>query len=219
MKNIITLLLAAAFVVALVVAFGALSGPKSGPAKGSPIDPSNDPVQVNGNGELETRSIDGGELTLTKVADYRIAATVCGRKKYSQPWQSLVAPIDLCVAWGRLATENIKPWLKFSQDMRWYQFRYEREAPVDGPYISQHSANMHLVAAVKNIKRAIAKIDKGDLVLLEGYLINIHGTFKGQKVMWNSSQTREDDGNGACELMYVYKVQNGDQVYTTVESY
>jgi hypothetical protein len=42
----------------------------------------------------------------------------------------------------------------------------------------------------------------GQIVTLDGYLVNATGP-EGRT--WNSSLTRDDTGNGACELIYVEK--------------
>jgi hypothetical protein len=41
-----------------------------------------------------------------------------------------------------------------------------------------------------------------DLVELEGYLVYV----KGDNFTWNSSLTRNDTGDGACEVLYVEKI-------------
>lgn len=59
---------------------------------------------------------------------------------------------------------------------------------------------MHMVPADAAVARALKRVRVGDVVTLDGYLIEADkpGGWK-----WRSSLTREDTGSGACELVYV----------------
>jgi len=76
-----------------------------------------------------------------------------------------------------------------------------------------HSANNHIVPVNENVGRAVKSVKKKDAVVLEGYLVNIQGSYKGRDVRWNSSLSRTDTGNGSCELFYVTKVRIESKVY------
>jgi hypothetical protein len=65
------------------------------------------------------------------------------------------------------------------------------------------SANMHLVPANDAVADALAAVDAGDRVRIDGWLVQIDAT-DGWR--WRSSLTREDSGAGACELIYVCAV-------------
>ena len=70
--------------------------------------------------------------------------------------------------------------------------------------VNRHSANNHLIPADGEIKKEISKIRKGDIVEITGYLVSLKATNpEGETYDWNSSLTRTDTGNGACELIYV----------------
>ncbi len=60
---------------------------------------------------------------------------------------------------------------------------------------------MHLIPANESVKSTIKKIRQGDLVEISGSLVNVisnNGDWR-----WSSSLTRNDTGNGACELIWV----------------
>ena len=181
---------------------------------GHPVDPSGEPIQVPVDSPESVPIVfRDGRADLTKVTKYDVSARICGRQKYSQPWQSYVAPYDLCLAWGDVGTKNLDAWLSFSQDMRWYHFRLKRDAPVSVPYVTDHTANTHLIYANDNLKKAVSRLKKNDVVRLRGYLVTLQGTYKGSKIFWNSSLSRVDTGNGACELMYLESMKIGDRLY------
>ena len=89
----------------------------------------------------------------------------------------------------------------------------ERRSPFDTSYVIAHSANNHIIPANENIHRAVKMIKKKMRLFLEGYLVNLKGTYKGREVSWNTSLSRTDTGNGSCELFYVSKVRIDTKIY------
>jgi hypothetical protein len=51
----------------------------------------------------------------------------------------------------------------------------------------------------------IKEIRNGDIVQLSGSLVNVVSESDGWR--WKSSQTRNDTGKGACELIWVESLQ------------
>ncbi len=135
------------------------------------------------------------------------------RKTYSFGWDGEISPLDLAVVWGKLAEPEYHRFMSYRQSGRWYFYKYKSGFPLDDHYIISHSSNNHIIPANKNVKRAVMTIGEGDKVVLEGFLVNLKGDYKGRAVTWNSSTTRVDTGNGSCEVFYVYKVRIKDMVY------
>jgi len=156
---------------------------------------------------------DGGSVEATPKAAYRIAAKLCGRQRYRGDWTSQIAPYDFCLAWGRLAGDEAKGLIEYSQDMRWYHFQMKRGGPIDAAYAARHSANNHLILTDKDVRQAAARAPVGEIVELTGYLVNLRGKWKDRDVWWNTSLTRDDTGAGSCELIYVKSLRVGDRVY------
>lgn len=161
-----------------------------------------DPVQINLPKD-EVVLIPGkeGEVKATLVAEYTVEAVVKGKKKYSD-YPSQISSYDFILAWGELNQKEASKCIKYSQSGRWYYYRYFKGLPVSVEYIGSHSANVHIIHKDEEVFNKIKKIDKGDHVILHGYLVNVN--FKDG--WWNSSLSRNDTGNGACEIMYVTSV-------------
>ncbi len=68
--------------------------------------------------------------------------------------------------------------------------------------IESHSANWHLVPANSTVWRKLNGLRVGDVVKLEGMLVNLENP--GVATM-NTSLIRTDTGAGACEIVYVEK--------------
>jgi hypothetical protein len=63
---------------------------------------------------------------------------------------------------------------------------------------------MHMVPADATVARSLERIDAGDVVRVDGWLIRIDGD---QGWHWQSSLSRDDSGRGACELVLVCSIQ------------
>jgi len=127
---------------------------------------------------------------------------------------TLISPVDFAVVWGELSKEEAKKHIRYSQNNRWYYFYYDEESPYDCAFISAHSANMHILPANENIRNAVLSVCVGDYIRLKGYLVNIDGKRSdGQIVYWRSSLSRNDTGDGSCEVMWVIEIQDGKKIY------
>lgn len=153
------------------------------------------------------------EFIITPVAEYKIAAIVVSKKSYHDGWHAEIAPVDLALAWGKMAESGYDKYISYSQSDRWYVYEYEEESPFDDNYVITHSSNNHIIPADENIYKAIRSLKKKERVLLEGFLVNVKGRYKGGDFWWNSSSTRKDSGDGSCEVFYVKKVRIGTKVY------
>jgi hypothetical protein len=178
------------------------------------IDTSRDPIQTSyKSDETVIREIKNGHFTIAPVAEYKISGVVVSKETYSSEWEGKISPIDLAVVWGKLAEPEYDRYITYSQSNRWYFYKYKQGSPFDNSYIISHSANNHIIPANENIHEAVKTIGRKDKVVLEGFLVNIKGTYNGQTVIWNTSLSRRDTGNGSCELFYVSKVRIDTKVY------
>ena len=144
-----------------------------------------------------------GTVTIEKLASYEIRAAVKSRQDYTADYPAQVSPFDLALAWGELNKPAIDRHVRYSQSGRWYYFQYDAEVPVDEAYIYQHSANVHLIPENKQIERQLKRIRKNDLVELTGYLVRV----RFDNGPWTSSLSRQDTGDGSCEILYVKSVK------------
>ncbi len=190
------------------------SGPVPTETVSDSIDTSQEPVQVPSNpGEPFTLQTKHGPFTLRPVAEYKASVMVVGKERYFSGWSAEISPVDLAVVWGRLAEPEYYDYVTYSQSDRWYYYEYKQGSPLTNSYIISHSSNNHIIPATENILKAIKSVKKKQKIVVEGLLVNITGTYEGQRVWWNSSLSRTDTGAGSCELFYVSKVRIDDKVY------
>ena len=142
--------------------------------------------------------------TITELADFRIKAKVLSKKNYSMGREADLSPTDLTLGWGNMSDESILDQIKISQSGRFYRWRVE-SFPVPRREIETSSANMHLIPANDAVDSALQEIRNGDIIELSGSLVNVESDNDGWR--WKSSQTRNDTGYGACELIWVESLQ------------
>ena len=134
------------------------------------------------------------------LENYEGSFRVLGREDYNLGREAEFSPMDIAVGWGEMANPQVYKQIDISQSNRWYHWRIDHEPPISFREIETHSANMHLVPADAYVASQMKKIKKDDLVYLKGALIEIQAP-DGWR--WKSSLSREDTGNGACELIRV----------------
>lgn len=184
--------------VLVVILFATVYNPYAGP------DFLEDPVQSQLN-QTESLIHQGreGTVAIEKLAAYQIRAAVKSRQDYAADYPAQVSPLDLALAWGELNKPEIDQHIRYSQSGRWYYFQYDAEVSVDEAYIYQHSANVHLIPESKQIERQLKRIRENDLVELAGYLVRV----QFDNGPWTSSLSRQDTGDGSCEILYVKSVK------------
>ena len=148
-------------------------------------------------------AITQGEYQLQPRAHYDITARVLSVERYHMDPGANLSPIDFAVGWGPMSDTDTLRHFKVTQGARFYTI-YPDEQAIDIPTALRASANMHLIPADDNVRDALLSTRPGNIVTLNGYLVRAS---RSDGFVWNTSLTRNDSGNGACELMYVQGVE------------
>ena len=130
--------------------------------------------------------------------DFRIL----GSKIYHNDEQAKFSPIDYAVSWGLFAEPEIARHISVNQYDRYLNWKMDR-LPVPKEQAMQMVSNMHIIPANPNIAKQIKNVKRGDLVRLKGELVEI----KDKDLVWTSSLTPTDTGDGACELFRVSSIE------------
>jgi hypothetical protein len=117
------------------------------------------------------------------------------------------------MVWGDLADGDAWRKLDWSQSGRWYFWRWSGAQPFPKATVVRNSSNTHIVPANPNLKRAARALGEGDVAELSGELIRIEGHQGGEIVTWRSSLSREDSGDGSCELLYLRRLRVNGKVF------
>ncbi len=170
-----------------------------------------DPVQTETEGS-ENFTLDGYNIDIYYLYEYDIEGLVVSTNRHY--WFGIdneLSPVDAAIAWGPAAELNNKVDFHWGQTGRYYHFRVsgdDMNIIGDLSEISCSSSNNHLVPSDSKTRSQVKKIRTGDHIKIKGYLVNIDGLDEdGKSFYWDSSTTRDDTGDGACELIYVTDVQ------------
>jgi hypothetical protein len=149
------------------------------------------------------------DFTMTRKASFDIQARVLSRETYFLGTESDLSPIDLALGWQRMSDQAVIDQINIRQGGRWYYTRYALPPPIPEQEIIRSSANMHMIPADGTVERALKRLRPGELVRLRGYLVDVDHS---SGWMWRTSMTREDTGQGACEIVYVEDIQSLSEI-------
>jgi len=141
-----------------------------------------------------------GDSVATGLAHYHIRARVLGVRWYSHDSGAAIAPVDLALGWGCMSDWSIYGRLEISQSNRFYYFTWAdaKPIPVTVGDMQVHSSNNHIITANPLVLRMLSRVRRDDVVVIDGDLVQVDG-IDGR--CWRSSLTRQDTGDGACELI------------------
>ncbi|PVZ72081.1 hypothetical protein [Pelagibaculum spongiae] len=140
---------------------------------------------------------------IAPLAEFSLSARVLSRENYSLDAGADLAPIDLALGWGAMSDNQVIDQLSISQSGRFYFWSWQNQPPISNRQIIQSSSNMHMVPVDDYIANQLKDVRKGDIIQLRGLLIEAN---KSNGWKWRSSLSRDDTGNGACELFFVKEV-------------
>ena len=159
------------------------------------------PVQVD-IGDSEPHLSKPG-YRITPLERFSLEARVLSAEPYWFDRGAELAPVDLALGWGPMSDTAVLDRISISQSGRFYFWHVDR-FPIPRHDIEVNSANMHMIPADANIAHTLKSIRVGQVVRLSGYLVDVAAP---DGFHWRSSLTRNDTGNGACELVWVEDLQ------------
>jgi hypothetical protein len=118
-------------------------------------------------------------------------------------WNDNVNISDLCVVWGENVRRDAYRRVSYSHDQWTCWWSWRSQSPgheFDGTAVS----NNHLVTDQKAIAHLLKQVHIGDEVRFRGYLADYTTFESGQpRGTRKTSVVRTDEGNGACEVVWV----------------
>ena len=157
-----------------------------------------EPVQVDLDPPVR---FEANGYTFIERAKYDITARLLRKEVYHLDGGAGLAPVDLGVGWGPLSDSALIDQLEFSQMGRFFYWQPRRtDFPLPKATLISHLAQMHMIPATVDIESKLKRLRPGQIVTARGYLVDVRGP---GGFTWNTSLSRTDTGNGACELFWV----------------
>ena len=174
-----------------------------------------DPLQAPSDLPPLRRTVDGVDYGIERRYTYDISGVVVSLHHSDSWWDYAHAQwgdhinlMDVCLAWGDNAAKGTYQDVQFSNS-QWECHFETRSNQTWQAFRQDQVSNNHLLTDDRRLGRALAGIHVGDQIRLHGYLVNYtiyeNGVAQGTRV---SSDTRNDSGPGACEVVYVESMES-----------
>lgn len=137
-------------------------------------------------------------IDIADKADITMEARVLDIATYDDAYSDLTAT-DVVFGWGPMSDEVNLDKIKITQSNRTYDINMGRP-PIEPREMWKHTENMHLIAPTKEIKDKISSFHVGNIVSIEGYIVNAKSP-SGWAL--KSSLKRGDHGAGSSELVWI----------------
>ena len=174
-------------------------------------DPSAEPVQGPTDRPPFERRVGAHDYRISPRFRYDQSARVLSSKPYRWGREGRLLPEDFALGWGPVLAPQYAGGLSFSQFSRFFFWR-TKDLTLDRGTIVSHTANVHIFPRSGRLKHAVRAVRKGDLVRLEGYLVDIDGA-DGDEFHWGTSTSRADEGPNSCETIYLERMTVGSRAY------
>lgn len=141
---------------------------------------------------------------LTPRARYDLTVRVLRKEIYRFDDGAAIAPVDLAVGWARMSDSAMLAQLSITQMGRFFYWRAKDASTFDVPAeaLISEAAQIHAIPATREVDDTLRRLRPGQLVTLGGYLVDV----SGPGFVWKTSLTRNDIGDGACEIMWIESV-------------
>lgn len=195
-------LIALAFVASLFGAWNAWRGRAFVPPEG--VLASATPLQR----DLDTpKAFEARGVTLSERARYDLTVRILRKERYRIDGGASIAPWDLAVGWGPMSDSRVLDQLEITQSGRFFYWRPRDVStfPVTPHDVAVSAAQIHAIPADDAVASRLASLRPGQVVALHGYLVDVRGH---DGFRWNTSLTREDTGDGACEIMWIESIDD-----------
>ncbi|MBK7106547.1 MAG: hypothetical protein IPH62_14815 [Ignavibacteriae bacterium] len=144
------------------------------------------------------------EYTITAIAKFESTCKALHLKTYSNDKMSNFAPLDIAVGWGKMSDQTIVDKFEIKQQHRWYVWR-TKQFPIPRKEVELNGSNIHIIPANEEVENQLDEIKNGNIISLKGYLVNVKD--KDSKFIWKTSLKRDDNGSGACEILWLEEAE------------
>jgi hypothetical protein len=148
----------------------------------------------------------GSTYEIQEVANYEISGLVAS---HNNPYsffdiyhnENSLDTLDVCLIWG----ENVKDDRYHFYDVSNGSFHCYFSYPNGVSFRLNQLSNNHLITRSEEVRKTISLIRRGDQIHIKGKLVNYQDVqYEGFR---NSSLTREDTGDHACEVLEVEEIE------------
>lgn len=163
----------------------------------------NAPIQK----QIKSEKFKKNGFILNKLYSYKMRARVVSNKKYSWDTLSHIATHDMGVTWQDLSKTHIFNLFDWKHHNRLLYFSgKKKDVDLLGGIkkLNTQLANVHLIPKNFEVEQKLNKIKSYDIIDIDGYLVDVFNYSTNEA--YYTSDSRSDEGAGACEIIYVEDV-------------
>jgi hypothetical protein len=166
-----------------------------------------EPLQAASNQGVFTTIIKGYTYTITPRATYAISGLVVSQHRGDALFNMYHTADpgnteDVCVVWGEAIANG--SYRKVTYESGEFTCYYGWSGILTPPFNPEKMSNNHLIPANDTVAHQIRGIRAGDQIRMNGLLVDYRVSSGGRNVFTRqTSLSRKDTGNGACEIVYV----------------
>lgn len=143
------------------------------------------------------------KYTLTARKSYAAEARVLSvNREYGD---SMIGPLDIVIGWGPMSDQKVLDQIKIWQDntRHWYCSPRGSDWPIPRQEVALHAVNTHIIPASPEIENQLKEIRKGDLIDIQGYLVDVSGE---GGFSWRTSVDPMGFGEHSCKIIWVERI-------------
>jgi hypothetical protein len=145
-----------------------------------------------------------GNRVIVALARFQAKGRVLGTERYRWDATSDLSPIDIALGWGAMSDQRIVDSLDIVQGGRRAMIvPVNNTPPLPWPVLMVSSSNMHMIPADPDIEDRLKALRCGQIINLKGFLVGVQ---ENEQWVWVSSGSRTDTGDGACEIVWVERL-------------
>lgn len=165
------------------------------------------PIQKQARAESFTFEYRGVEYGVDPVAAYEISGLLVSHNNIHAWWdyyhdENSVDIKDLCLVWGENLDNGAYLEGKYYNESVSCHAEFKRGTG----YGTFGLSNNHIISDSEEVREIVRQMRVGDQVRLKGYLVNYYPV-SSPNFIRKTSTTRNDDGGGACEVVYVEEAE------------
>ena len=167
-----------------------------------------DPLQTPTNRAPFKTQVNDQAYTITPLFDYHLNGVVVtdyesgslGDIYHHRQWKDFLNVKDLCIVWGKNVQSDVFRKLRYSSGP-WTCFFQIPDRHTGKQFRGDQLSNNHILTDNIDLHHLIMRAAPGDEVVINGMLANYQNQATGFDR--ETSISRADTGNGACETIYV----------------
>lgn len=181
------------------------------------------PLQTSTQRKPFSVSVNDQQYNITPKYDYTLRGVVVsysdadkiGNIYHYSMWKDFLNIKDLCVIWGENVSSGVYQNMQFENRI-WTCWASWPDSETGRRFTMSELSNNHLLSVTEEVNKVLMEVEPGDTISIKGVLANYANP--ASNFTRDTSTSRDDNGNGACETIFVDKFEILDKANAEIRS-